>query len=328
MTNEAPPALPVGLPAPAGRPWPEGTPVVYAIRASNKDRKAHGGFLWPESGLVEAPDWNPVAECGGGLHGCVWGIGDWSLLRASDPTATWQVVEVPASEVVDLGGKSKFPRCWLVHSGGRTAALCLIAERRMVWMSGYASPVSSSGYASPVSSSGDDSPVSSSGDDSPVSSSGNRSPVSSSGNRSPVSSSGYASPVSSSGNRSPVSSSGNRSPVSSSGGDSPVSSSGNRSPVSSSGNRSPVSSSGDDSPVSSSGDDSSVLATGRNAAVATCGKRGRASAGPGGVIAIAYHDADGKALGFATGVVGVDGIEAGVWYAADAATGKLVPWSG
>ena len=238
MTNEAPPALPVGLPAPAGRPWPEGTPVVYAIRASNKDRKAHGGFLWPESGLVEAPDWNPVAECGGGLHGCVWGIGDWSLLRASDPTATWQVVEVPASEVVDLGGKSKFPRCWLVHSGGRTAALCLIAERRMVWMSGYASPVSSSGYASPVSSSGDD------------------------------------------------------------------------------------------SPVSSSGDDSSVLATGRNAAVATCGKRGRASAGPGGVIAIAYHDADGKALGFATGVVGVDGIEAGVWYAADAATGKLVPWSG
>lgn len=222
--TEPPPAKPpAGLPAPEGRYKPDGTlawaagaPVVYAVRTCDKDRTAHGGFPWPESGLVEAPDWKPTAECGNGLHACPWGVGDWSLLRLADPHAVYQVVEVPASEVVDLGGKIKFPRCWLVHSGDRTPALCLIAERRMTWMRGDASP------------------------------------------------------------------------------------------------------------VSSSGDDSAVLASGSNGVAAACGKRGRAKVGPGGIIAIAYHDADGNPLGFATGAAGRDGIEANVWYEADPATGNLV----
>src|ERR1700730_4145684 len=34
------------------------------------------GFRWPESGLVEAKDWKPMKQCGGGLHGYLWGEGD------------------------------------------------------------------------------------------------------------------------------------------------------------------------------------------------------------------------------------------------------------
>ena len=37
-------------------------------------------FLWPTSGTVVAPDWDPRPICGGGLHGLLWGAGDAQLL--------------------------------------------------------------------------------------------------------------------------------------------------------------------------------------------------------------------------------------------------------
>ena len=90
--------------------------TVLVMRTCNADMTAYGGFKWPESGLVEAPDWKPIAKCGHGLHGLLWGVGSASYLDLSD-SAKGLVVRVAAELVVDLGGKVKFPRGEVVFCG-------------------------------------------------------------------------------------------------------------------------------------------------------------------------------------------------------------------
>ena len=85
------------------------------------------GFVWPESGPVEAPDWEPTPECGHGLHGLLWGEGDGAVLNwAAD--ARWLAVEVATADIVDLDGKCKFPRGVVVHCGDRFSATDYIAQ--------------------------------------------------------------------------------------------------------------------------------------------------------------------------------------------------------
>jgi hypothetical protein len=55
--------------------WTDGGDRVLILKQVNEDGTAHGGFRWPESGPVEAPDWDPAPVCGGGLHGWAWGVG-------------------------------------------------------------------------------------------------------------------------------------------------------------------------------------------------------------------------------------------------------------
>ena len=97
----------------------------YFLRTTDKDGKAYGGFQWPMQvgAIVEAPDWNPRAECGGGLHGLKGGLGESSHLSGA-ADAVWWIVE--AADAVDLDGKHKFHRCEVVALGDRatvTAAL-------------------------------------------------------------------------------------------------------------------------------------------------------------------------------------------------------------
>jgi len=94
---------------------------VLVLRTSNKDRISRNGFQWPESGPVEAPDWNQEPICGGGLHGALWGEGNGALFNW-DGDATWQVVAVLEKDIVDLGGKVKFPRGNVVFSGDQQGA--------------------------------------------------------------------------------------------------------------------------------------------------------------------------------------------------------------
>jgi hypothetical protein len=82
---------------------------------------SHGGFCWPDSGPVSAPDWQPTAECGNGLHGFLWGEGDGSLANWSED-ARWLVVSVQAETIIDLGGKVKFPSGEVVYVGDRKDA--------------------------------------------------------------------------------------------------------------------------------------------------------------------------------------------------------------
>lgn len=94
---------------------------AYVLRTCDSDLTSYYGFQWPETGYVEAPDWDYTPECGGGLHGALWGEGDGSLLDWTEG-AKWLVVEVDIRTVIDLNGKVKFPYGWVVFCGDRPGA--------------------------------------------------------------------------------------------------------------------------------------------------------------------------------------------------------------
>jgi hypothetical protein len=99
---------------------------ALVLRTCKADLSSHGGFRWPESGPVEAPDWSPEPVCGGGLHGWLWGEGNGEL-GCWEPEARWLVVEVDADAIVDLDGKVKFPRGAVVYCGDRLGATNYLA---------------------------------------------------------------------------------------------------------------------------------------------------------------------------------------------------------
>ena len=49
--------------------WYDNKPTVLCLRAVDADGTAYNGFKWPATGLCEAPNWEPTAKCGYGLHG-------------------------------------------------------------------------------------------------------------------------------------------------------------------------------------------------------------------------------------------------------------------
>ncbi len=99
---------------------------VLVMRTCNADLTSYGGFQWPESGHVAAPDWNPVPECGNGLHGLLWGCGNAQLL-SWDEDAKWLVVAVDEESIVHLDDKVKFLEGEVVYCGNRTGAAMMIA---------------------------------------------------------------------------------------------------------------------------------------------------------------------------------------------------------
>ena len=89
--------------------FPEKT--ILCLRTCRKDgSNEFNGFRWPlvVGAVATAPDWDPTPTCGSGLHGLAWGAGDAGLVDRG-PHAVGLVVEARADEVVDLGGKVKFP---------------------------------------------------------------------------------------------------------------------------------------------------------------------------------------------------------------------------
>ena len=96
------------------------------LRTCNANMQSHGGFQWPRSGPVAAPDWNPAPECGNGLHGFLRGEGAGNLADWSSD-AVWLVAEVET--FVDLGGKVKFPAAEVIFAGSRLEATALVKAR-------------------------------------------------------------------------------------------------------------------------------------------------------------------------------------------------------
>src|SRR5262245_17524388 len=72
-------------------------PTVLILRTCGVDGTSSYDFRWPETGPVECSDWRPTKACGNGLHGWLWGAGDWSLKKGGD--ITWKVVEVLESKI-------------------------------------------------------------------------------------------------------------------------------------------------------------------------------------------------------------------------------------
>ncbi|TXH43423.1 MAG: hypothetical protein E6Q97_34180, partial [Desulfurellales bacterium] len=104
---------------------PEGH--VLCLRSNKADMRSYNDFQWPESGEVAAPDWKKKKDCGNGLHGLLWGMGDSSLLYRGED-AKWLVVETPADGVIDLDRKVKFPRGVVVYCGNLIEAANLISR--------------------------------------------------------------------------------------------------------------------------------------------------------------------------------------------------------
>ena len=104
---------------------PNGKSLV--LRVCRADMSSSHGFVWPRSGRVEAPDWRATSECGHGLHGWLWGVGDITCtdLHAA-PDAVYLVVEVETSALVDLAGKVKFRRGLVVYAGARDDAVRMV----------------------------------------------------------------------------------------------------------------------------------------------------------------------------------------------------------
>ena len=122
------------------------------LRTTDKDGTAHGGFQWPREvgAIVTAPDWEPTAKCGNGLHGLLNGLGDSSHL-SSDQDALWWIVA--ASDAIDLNGKHKFQSCRVVAVGSRhevTAALYAAAPGPIHYLQmtgGYRATLTGGDYA-------------------------------------------------------------------------------------------------------------------------------------------------------------------------------------
>lgn len=118
---------------------------VLVLRSCNPDMTAYGGFKWPESGPVEAPTewneewgeeptqsdiklcWDPGQNCGGGLHGWLWAVGDYGL-KYNDPKAKYLVVEVEAEGLVNLNGKVKFQKGIVILTGTYRQAYDLVMK--------------------------------------------------------------------------------------------------------------------------------------------------------------------------------------------------------
>ena len=93
---------------------------VLVMRTCASDLTSHNKtFQYPLAGRVSAPDWDPTPKCGGGLHGCLWGVGNSELLDWS-PDAKWLLIDCLAENVIKIDEqKVKFKEGEIVLVGDR-----------------------------------------------------------------------------------------------------------------------------------------------------------------------------------------------------------------
>ena len=270
-----------------------GQPTILALRTSSAD--GYGlydesrRFQWPAQigAMAVAHDWRPQAQCGYGLHGIAFGMGDASLLKTPDG-CRWDIIRYLASEVVfiDHGAKVKGPRAEMVHVGhDQAAALAILREARVAvvlagWVGSGDGPVTASatgdsGNASATGYRGNASATGNSGNASATGYRGNASATGDSGNASATGDSGNASATGYSGNASATGNSGNASATGDRGNASATGYRGNASATGDSGN---ASATGDRGNASATGDSGNASATGYSGNASATGNSGNASA--------------------------------------------------
>ena len=122
------------------------------LKSVNADRTSYGGFQYPESGHVECPDWSPEQTCINGLHGWLWGIGDYAL-KNMNHGSKWIVIEVDKEDIIELNGKVKCPRGKVVFCGTWVEAYLIVRENTPIDIaaaieySGHAAATGYSGHA-------------------------------------------------------------------------------------------------------------------------------------------------------------------------------------
>ena len=269
---------------------------VLVLRTCNADGTSHKGFRWPlEVGaVVEAPDWRDDTNCGGGLHGWLWGSGDWGL-KSKDANRVWMVLEVDERDVRDLDGKVKFPRCTVAHLSSDWASAMAYIRGAAAYIERFAAADRATGDFGHASATGD---------------SGHASATGYSGHASATGTSGHASATGDFGHASATGYSGHASATGDSGHASATGTSGHASATGTSGHASATGYSGHASATGYSGHAS---ATGYSGCAVAIGVESRVRCGIDGFIAAAWRDAaDRRRL--LVGYVGEDGIKAGQWY--------------
>ena len=155
--------------------------TTYMLRTCNADMTSYGGFQWPTSGPVSAPDWKATPRCGHGLHGLLMGAGNASLMDWSEE-AKWLVVAVDASEVVAIDEqKVKVPKGDVIYCGTREGAIALLIEKGADPSLIPCGQASASGQRGQASASGDYGQASASGYQGQASASGYQGQASASG---------------------------------------------------------------------------------------------------------------------------------------------------
>jgi hypothetical protein len=313
------------------------------LRTCDKDMKSHGGFVWPTTGNVTAPDWRATKECGYGLHGLKWGKGDWSLFSKS-ADAKWLVFEADESSAIDIDGKHKVQEANVVYCGNSKGAIAFILERLVIERkenvsstTGYAAHSSTTGndahssttgYAAHSSTTGDYAHSSTTGDYAHSSTTGYAAHSSTTGYAAHSSTTGYAAHSSTTGNDAHSSTTGNDAHSSTTGYAAHSSTTGNAAHSSTTGDYAHSSTTGDYAHSSTTGNAAHSSTTGDYAhssttgyaahssttgydAVSAClGYNGKAKSSN-GVLVMSYHD--GKRRRVAVGYVG-EGIDSDQWY--------------
>ncbi len=138
---------------------------VRILKCVDRDRKSHGGFLWPERGPVEPLTYSRDADCeSGGLFGWPWGL---AFGDGKEPLydGQWIVFEAHPEDVIDLSGKVKAvpnpEMCRIpevIFCGSLPKAIQLILDGQIAWIKqasrGAASVTGRSGAASATGESG------------------------------------------------------------------------------------------------------------------------------------------------------------------------------
>ena len=317
----------------------ETSDTVLVLRTCASDGTSYGGCCWPESGPVECGDWDPAPTCEHGLHGLLWGQGELSHL-SPDPDAIWLVVEVRASEVVDLGGAVKYPRGVVVYSGAASGAIARITSAPRApldasWMDtraeGGHAGVSAHGTCVVASASGIDSTAATAGARSIAAAIGRRGACSAAGyharatadgDTSAAAAAGVASTATAVGDHSTAAAADIRATAAVDGAEALAATAGIDSRASAIGRRCACAAIGASARASATGEYSVGVTTGARASVsssggcglaASLGRDGRARAGVDGCIAVAWEDETCR-LRLAVGYVGEDGILPDVWY--------------
>ena len=147
--------------------WTNGGKHVLIVRCINPDGTSRGGFKNPTTvgAQVEALDWNPTPECGGGIHGWPWGFFLGQGKACEWQRGLWQVYAVLPEQIIDLGGKCKFRSGTLLYSGNWLGVWPHIFAGRTAFVRQNANgSAATSGYESSAATSGDRSSAATSGD--------------------------------------------------------------------------------------------------------------------------------------------------------------------
>ena len=136
--------------------WVNEDGEVLILRFVDKNGQSYGQFQHPMKvgETVTAPDWNPTAVCGGGIHGWPLGLSMGSG-KIPDWSALWQVYGALPADIVgniEGDGKCKFRTGTLRFLGDWQQATAFVLSSQIKWVQqaskGAASSTGDKGAAS------------------------------------------------------------------------------------------------------------------------------------------------------------------------------------